>query len=70
MFSETRYAMNGDLRVAYRASPEGERDIVFVPMFFSDCEDMPELPSARGSIEALTSLGRLHFLRPAGHWIV
>ena len=30
MFSETRYAMNGDLRVAYRASPEGERDIVLV----------------------------------------
>jgi hypothetical protein len=26
MFSETRYAMNGDLRVAYRASGEGERD--------------------------------------------
>ena len=32
MFSETRYAMNGDLRVAYRASREGPRDIVFVPM--------------------------------------
>jgi hypothetical protein len=31
MFSETRYAMNGDLRVAYRASHEGPRDIVFVP---------------------------------------
>ncbi len=30
MFSETRYARNGDLRVAYRASPPGERDIVFV----------------------------------------
>jgi hypothetical protein len=29
MFSETRYALNGDLRVAYRASREGERDIVF-----------------------------------------
>jgi len=31
MLSETRYAMNGDLRVAYRVSREGERDIVFVP---------------------------------------
>jgi hypothetical protein len=30
MFSETRYALNGDLRVAYRASREGPRDIVFV----------------------------------------
>jgi hypothetical protein len=30
VFSETRYAMNGDLHVAYRASAEGVRDIVFV----------------------------------------
>jgi class 3 adenylate cyclase/pimeloyl-ACP methyl ester carboxylesterase len=66
MFSETRYAMNGDLRVAYRASAEGERDIVLVPMFFSNCEDMPELPSVRGSIEALTSLGRLIFFDQPG----
>jgi hypothetical protein len=27
MFSETRYALNGDLRVAYRASRDGPRDI-------------------------------------------
>ena len=58
--------MNGDLRVAYRASAEGERDIVLVPMFFSNCEDMPELPSVRGSIEALTSLGRLIFFDQPG----
>jgi hypothetical protein len=38
MFSETRYALNGDLRVAYRASAEGERDIVFVPNWFFCCE--------------------------------
>src|SRR5882724_5223044 len=66
VFSETRYAMNGDLRVAYRASPEGERDIVLVPMFFSNCEDLPEQPSGRGSIEALTSLGRLIFFDQPG----
>ena len=58
--------MNGDLRVAYRASAEGERDIVLVPMFFSNCEDMPELPSVRGPIEALTSLGRLIFFDQPG----
>lgn len=61
MFSETRYAMNGDLRVAYRASAEGERDIVVVPAFFSNCEDFPEQPSLRGWAEAMTSLGRLIF---------
>ena len=43
MFSETRYALNGDLRVAYRASPKGERDIVFVPNWFTCCEVIPEL---------------------------
>ena len=45
MFSETRYALNGDLRVAYRASSEGPRDIVFVPTWFTNCEVLPELPS-------------------------
>ena len=67
MFSETRYAMNGDLRVAYRASREGERDIVLIPMWFSNCEDFPEQPSVRGWVEAMTSFGRLIYLRPAGH---
>jgi class 3 adenylate cyclase len=59
MFSETRYALNGDLRVAYRASREGPRDIVFVPNWFTNCEVFPELPSIQGWVEAMTSLGRL-----------
>src|SRR6516164_2890327 len=59
MFSETRYAMNGDLGVAYRASREGARDIVVVPNWFTNCEVLWELPSIRGWAEAMTSLGRL-----------
>jgi len=59
MFSETRYAMNGDLRVAYRASREGPGDIVFVPPWLTNCEVFPELPSLQGWFEAMTSLGRL-----------
>jgi pimeloyl-ACP methyl ester carboxylesterase len=47
------------LRVAYRASREGPRDIVFVPNWFTCCEDLPDLPSLQGWIEAMTSLGRL-----------
>jgi class 3 adenylate cyclase len=66
MFSETRYAMNGDLRVAYRASAPGERDIVFVPNWLTCCELMPELPSIRGWAEAMTSLGRLIFFDQPG----
>jgi pimeloyl-ACP methyl ester carboxylesterase len=66
MFSETRYAMNGGLRVAYRTSGEGPRDIVFVPTWFSNCELMPELPSMQGWVEAMTSLGRPIFFDQPG----
>src|SRR5262245_56198778 len=59
MFSETRYALNGDLRVAYRASPEGPRDIVLVPPWLTNCEVFPELPSVQGWVETMTALGRL-----------
>ncbi|OBI21964.1 hydrolase [Mycobacterium sp. E2327] len=66
MFSETRYALNGDLRVAYRASPSGARDIVFVSNWFTCCELLPELPSVQGWVEAMTSLGRLIFFDQPG----
>ena len=70
MFSETRYARNGDLRVAYRASPPGARDIVFVQNGYFCCEVLPELPSLRGWVEAMTSLGRLIFFDQPGSWCV
>jgi class 3 adenylate cyclase/pimeloyl-ACP methyl ester carboxylesterase len=66
VFSETRYALNGDLRVAYRASPPGARDIVFIPNWFTCCEVLPELQSLRGWVEAISSLGRLIFLDQPG----
>jgi class 3 adenylate cyclase len=65
VFSETRYALNGDLRVAYRASREGARDIVVVD-WFSNCEVFPELPSLQGWVEAMTSLGRVIFFDQPG----
>jgi len=58
--------MNGVLRVAYRASRESPRDIVFVPNWFTCCEDLPDLPSLQGWIEAMTSIGRLIFLDQPG----
>ena len=58
--------MNGDLRVAYRASREGPRDIVFVPNWFTNCELVPELPSLQGWVDAMTSLGRLIFFDQPG----
>jgi class 3 adenylate cyclase len=66
VFSETRYALNGDLRVAYRTSREGPCDIVFIPNWFTCCEIFPDLPSLRGWVEAVTSLGRLIFFDQPG----
>ncbi|MHA7653675.1 adenylate/guanylate cyclase domain-containing protein [Mycobacterium sp. ML4] len=66
MFAETCYALNGDLRVAYRTSREGPRDIVSVPNWFTCCEHLPELPSLQGWVEAMTSLGRLIFFDQPG----
>jgi class 3 adenylate cyclase len=66
MFSETRYALNGDLRVAYRTSREGPRDIVYIGNWLTCCEILPELPSIQGWVEAMTSLGRLIFFDQPG----
>jgi pimeloyl-ACP methyl ester carboxylesterase len=40
------------------ASADGPRDIMLVSTWFMNCEVVPELPSIRGWIEAMTSLGR------------
>src|SRR5690349_9823221 len=66
VFSETRYARNGDLRVAYRASAPGERDIVFVSNWFINCEVALEIPSVQAWAEAMTSLGRVVFFDQPG----
>jgi class 3 adenylate cyclase/pimeloyl-ACP methyl ester carboxylesterase len=66
MFSETRYALNGDLHIAYRATREGQLDLVFVSNWFTSCEVAPELPSIQGWVEAMTSLGRLIFFDQPG----
>ena len=58
--------MNGDLRVAYRASAEGPRDIVFVSPLLTNCEVFPELRSIQGWFEAMTSLGRVIFFDQPG----
>ena len=58
--------MNGDLRVAYRTSREGPRDIVFIPTWFTNCDILPELPFTQGCVDALTSLGRLIFFDQPG----
>ena len=58
--------MNGDLRVAYRASREGPRDIVFVSTWVGNCEVFPDQPFLQGWVEAMTSLGRFIFFDQPG----
>lgn len=66
MFSETRYALNGDLRVAYRTTPPGERDIVFVSNWLSNCEVFPEMRPMQGWVEKMATLGRMIFFDQPG----
>src|ERR1700739_4033283 len=66
MFSETRYARNGDLRVAYRASREGPRDIVCIPNWFTCCEILPELTPITGSSHAPQPGGNPLRIAPEG----
>jgi pimeloyl-ACP methyl ester carboxylesterase len=66
VLSETRYALNGDVRVAFRTTPAGERDLVFVSNWLTNCEVFPELPSLRGWVEKMATLGRLIFFDQPG----
>ena len=58
--------MNGDLRVAYRASPEGRARHRVRPELVHLLRAFPELPSIRGWVEAMASLGRLIFFDQPG----
>jgi class 3 adenylate cyclase/pimeloyl-ACP methyl ester carboxylesterase len=66
VLSETRYAPSGDLRVAYRATTAGSRDIVFVSNWFTSCEVLPEVSSIQGWIERMSNVGRLIFFDQPG----
>jgi class 3 adenylate cyclase len=66
VFSETRYARNGDLRVAYRTTAPGPRDFVFVSNWFTNCEIFPELAAIQGWVERMATLGRVIFFDQPG----
>ena len=66
MFTEPRYALNGDLHVAYRTVGEGPRDFIFVSNWFTNVETLPDLPSIRPWLEKMTTLGRVVFFDQPG----
>jgi pimeloyl-ACP methyl ester carboxylesterase/DNA-binding CsgD family transcriptional regulator len=58
----TRYARNGDVRIAYQVTGQGSFDLVFVPGFISNLEVHWEDPGYAHLIRRLSSFSRLiHF---------
>lgn len=66
MISETAYARNGDLSIAYRTSGDGPRDILFASNWFSNVEAMPDLALWQPWHERITKLGRIIFYDQLG----
>ena len=56
---ETRYAKSGDVHIAYQVVGEGSFDLVYVPGFVSNVEEVWEEPHARRFLERLASFSRL-----------
>jgi DNA-binding SARP family transcriptional activator/pimeloyl-ACP methyl ester carboxylesterase len=56
---ETRYAVNGDLHIAYQVTGAGKQDIVFVPGLISHLDLWWEEPVTARFFRRLTSIGRL-----------
>jgi pimeloyl-ACP methyl ester carboxylesterase/class 3 adenylate cyclase len=56
---QTRYALSGDLHVAYQVFGEGAIDLVFVAEFWNSIEAMWEQPGFRRFLERLGSFARV-----------
>jgi pimeloyl-ACP methyl ester carboxylesterase len=56
---ETRYALAGDVRIAYQVVGEGPRDLVLVPAFVSNLELAWEQPTYERFIRRLAAIARV-----------
>jgi pimeloyl-ACP methyl ester carboxylesterase len=57
--AETRYALSGDVHIAYQVTGEGPIDLVFVPGFVTHMELQWKLPGFGTFLDELGSLARL-----------
>ena len=64
--SETQYAMNGDLGVAYRTLGEGPRDVLVMPNWFSNVEGWWEIPEFVRWFEEIGTFTRCVFFDQPG----
>ena len=56
---KTRYARNGDARIAYQVIGDGPLDLVVVPGFVSNVEYLWEMPGVALVLERMASYARL-----------
>ena len=59
MIPETRYTRSGDASIAYQVSGDGPLDLLFLPGWISQIEQLWEAPGNRRFLEKLLSFGRL-----------
>ncbi len=59
MLPDTRYARNGDLRIAYQVVGQGPIDLVFVPGFISNVDLAWDDPVFAGLLSRLAGFSRL-----------
>ncbi|HEX2552634.1 MAG TPA: adenylate/guanylate cyclase domain-containing protein [Microvirga sp.] len=59
MLPDTRYARNGDLRIAYQVVGQGPIDLVMVPGFISNVDLMWDDPVSAGFLNRLAGFSRL-----------
>src|SRR5579871_3888238 len=66
MQPRTRYAMSGDVHIAYQVMGHGPKDLVFVPGWISHVEYYWEHPRVARFIERLASFSRLILIDKRG----
>ena len=59
MIPETRYTRSGDASIAYQVAGDGPLDVLFLPGWISQIEQLWEAPGNRRFLESLMSFGRL-----------
>ncbi|HJR19927.1 MAG TPA: adenylate/guanylate cyclase domain-containing protein [Actinomycetota bacterium] len=64
--SETKFAMNGDLAVAYQTIGDGPRDLLWISNFATNIEVLWDLPEMRRWTEYVSSFSRIIFFDQPG----
>ncbi len=59
MVPTTRYARSGEASIAYQVAGEGALDVLFLPGWISQIEQLWEAPALRRFLERLSTFGRL-----------